>query len=79
VSGRGTLAGADCESPSQLLEASAAARVVGIARETLLAAVRRGELRVAALTSRGTRLFVEDEVQRFTRARQERLARRRHP
>lgn len=56
------------------LQTSTAARRIGITNQSVLAAVRRGDLRVADHTDAGMKLYDEAEVERFRQARQARIA-----
>jgi excisionase family DNA binding protein len=60
------------EMEDELLTTSAAARVLGVASETVRYWQNTGKLR-AVKASGGVRLFVRDEVERVRREREERL------
>lgn len=60
---------------SVLLLASDAARLLGVTPATVRMMARRGELRTAATTQTGTRLFAQSEVERLAKRRAEERAR----
>jgi hypothetical protein len=59
------------------LQVASAGRRVGLSPDGIRHAVRSGRLRVADKTDRGALLFDEQEVERFGREREARLAQRR--
>jgi hypothetical protein len=60
----------------RFLETSDIAKAEGIVAATVRADIEAGRLRVAALTARGTRLFLPADVERYRRDRARRRERR---